>query len=89
LHSDKLKSDFATVKLFEWLNSDDFDVCPNAAVALVMVGGKRQVMPLIGVLKSQNAVSRGSAAYALGILNDKRAVEPLIALLTDSDIEFD
>jgi HEAT repeat protein len=41
------------------------------------------VEPLIGLLKSENAVSRLHAAMALGLTGDHRAVEPLIIALKD------
>jgi HEAT repeat protein len=45
--------------------------------------GSAVVEPLIGLLKSNNTVSRIHAAMALGLAGNRRAVEPLITALND------
>lgn len=60
-------------------------LCLPAANALVGVGSKMAVVPLIGLLRrAQSPAAREAAAYALGFLGDKRALVPLISTLENT-----
>ncbi|MBN1428769.1 MAG: HEAT repeat domain-containing protein [Anaerolineae bacterium] len=54
-----------------------------AAEGLGASGDLRTVEPLIGLLTSEDFITRREAAKALGLLRDPRAVQPLIGVLSD------
>ncbi len=53
--------------------------------ALVSIGDRKAVVPLIGALKDQYPDIRRKAMIALGKLKDKRAFGPLLNMLKDKD----
>jgi HEAT repeat protein len=54
----------------------------EAANALVGIGSKRAVLPLIKLLEEgSSSDTRRAAAYALGFLADPRAIDPLVSTL--------
>ncbi len=71
--------------MLDGLSDQNQDVCRNSAIALVLIGDKREVEPLIKSLQSRQPVIRRSAAFALGLLNDRKATLPLAQLLRDAD----
>lgn len=55
-----------------------------AANALVAIGSRSAVLPLIRLLRhAPRPATREAAAYALGFLNDRRAIIPLISTVED------
>lgn len=95
LDIEKLLKEGDVQSLMEALESDDYTVRLDAALALEKLADKRSVPALIDTLRYEEwqrdypilGGVRAAAARALGNIGDPSAIEPLISSLEDPDID--
>jgi HEAT repeat protein len=82
----KLREKRAVNALLSVLSEKEPYLYWESAKSLGLLGSKRAVQPIIGILQNDpNLDKRAAAAYALNLLADDRAVEPLLEAVNNTN----